>query len=136
MTHDDKRHGTTTLLASLNVLEGKVIGRCMQRHRHEEFIRFLNAVDHEAPVDKTVEAIVGKYATHEHPKVQAALKRHRRWTCHFAPTPASWPNAMENFFSTLTRRRIRRGTFLSVVDLQVAINRYSAEHNGRPKPFL
>ena len=136
VTHDYKRHGTTTLFAALNVLEGKVIGRCMQRHRHEEFIRFLNAVDREVPAGKAVEAIIDNYATHKHPKVQAWLKRHPRWTFHFTPTSASWLNAVENFFSNLTRQRIRRGSFHSIVDLQAAINRYPAEHNAVPKPFV
>jgi transposase len=136
MTHDYKRHGTTTLFAALNVLEGKVIGRCMQRHRHEEFIRFLNAVDRAVPSERTVEALVDHYATHKHPKVRAWLKRHPRWTFHFTPTSASWLNAVENFFSTLTRQRIRRGSFHSVVDLQAAINRYLAEHNTKPTPFV
>ena len=136
MTHDYKRHGTTTLFAALNVLEGKVIGRCMQRHRHEEFIRFLNAVDREVPDGKAIAAIVDNYATHKHPKVQAWLKRHPRWTFHFTPTSASWLNAVENFFSALTRKRIRRGSFHSIVDLQSAINRYLDEHNANPKPFL
>jgi transposase/transposase-like protein len=136
MTHDYKRHGTTTLFAALDVLQGKVIGRCMQRHRHEEFIRFLNAVDREVPADKTIEAIVDNYATHKHPKVKAWLKRHPRWTFHFTPTSASWLNAVENFFSTLTRQRIRRGSFHSIIDLQAAINRYLAAHNANPKPFV
>ena len=136
MTHDYKRHGTTTLCAALNVLEGKVIGRCMQRPRHAAFIRFLNAVDREVPTGKTIEAIVDNYATHKHPKVQAWLKRHPRWTFHFTPTSASWLNAVENFFSTLTRKRIRRGSFHSIVDLQAAINRYLAEHNANSKPFV
>jgi transposase len=125
--HDYKRHGTTTLFAALNVLEGKVIGRCMQRHRHEGFIRFRNAVDREVPAAKTIEAIVDNYATHKHPKVQAWLKRHLRWTFHFTPTSASWLNAVENFFFALTRKRIRRASFHSIVDLQAAINRYLAE---------
>ena len=136
MTHDYKRHGTTTLFAALSVLEGKVIGRCMQRHRHEEFIRFLNAVDREVPPYKSIEAVVDNYATHKHPKVRAWLKRHPRWRFHFTPTSASWLNAVENFFSTLTRKRIRRGSFHSIVDLQAAINRYLAEHNVNPKPFV
>jgi hypothetical protein len=89
MTHDDKRHGTTTLFAALNVLEGTVIGRCMQRHRHEEFIRFLNAVERAVPTGRTIEAIVDNYATHKHPKVKAWLARHPRWTFHFTPTSGS-----------------------------------------------
>lgn len=136
MTHDYKRHGTTTLFAALNVLDGTVIGRCMQRHRHEEFIRFLNAVERDVPAGKLIEAVVDNYATHKHPKVKAWLKRHPRWTFHFTPTSGSWLNAVENFFSTLTRKRIRRGSFHSIVDLQAAINRYLAEHNADPKPFV
>jgi transposase len=136
MTHDYKRHGTTTLFAALNVLDGTVIGRCMQRHRHEEFIRFLNAVEREVPPGKTIEAVVDNYATHKHPKVGAWLARHPRWTFHFTPTSSSWLNAVENFFSVLTRKRIRRGSFHSIVDLQAAINRYLEEHNTEPRPFV
>ena len=136
MTHDYKRHGTTTLFAALNVLDGSVIGRCMQRHRHEEFIRFLNAVEREVQTGKLIEAVVDNYATHKHPKVKAWLERHPRWTFHFTPTSGSWLNAVENFFSVLTRRRIRRGSFQSLVDLQAAIKRYLAEHNAQPKPFV
>ena len=136
MTHDYKRHGTTTLFAALNVLDGKVIGRCMQRHRHEEFIRFLNAVEREVPEGKTIEAVVDNYATHKHPKVREWLARHPRWTFHFTPTSGSWLNAVETFFSVLTRRRIRRGSFHSLADLQAAIKHYLAEHNDDPKPFV
>jgi transposase len=136
MTHDYQRHGTTTLFAALNVLDGTVIGRCMQRHRHAEFIRFLNAIERSVPAGKLIEAVVDNYATHKHPKVRAWLVRHRRWTFHFTPTSGSWLNAVETFFSTLTRRRIRRGSFHSLVDLQAAINRYLAEHNAEPKPFV
>ena len=136
MTHDYKRHGTTTLFAALNVLDGTVIGRCMQRHRHEEFIRFLNAVEHAVPAGKLIEAVVDNYATHKHPTVRSWLKRHPRWTFHFTPTSGSWLNAVETFFSALTRKRIRRGSFHSIVDLQAAIKRYLAEHNADPKPFV
>ena len=136
MTHDHRRHGTTTLFAALNVLDGKVIGRCMQRHRHEEFIRFLNAVEREVPEGKTIEAVVDNYATHKHPKVREWLARHPRWTFHFTPTSGSWLNAVETFFSVLTRRRIRRGSFHSLADLQAAIKHYLAEHNDDPKPFV
>ena len=136
MTHDYKRHGTTTLFAALNILDGSVIGRCMQRHRHEEFIRFLNAVEREVPAGKLVHAVLDNYATHKHPKVLAWLARHSRWTFHFTPTSASWLNAVENFFSKLTRQRIRRGVFRSIVDLQAAIKRYLEEHNADPKPFV
>jgi transposase len=135
MTHDYKRHGTTTLFAALDVLEGTVISRCMQRHRHQEFIRFLNAVERAVPAGKLVHAILDNYAAHKHPKVLAWLARHPRWTFHFTPTAGSWLNAVETFFSALTRRRIRRGSFHSIVDLQAAINRYIAEHNEDPKPF-
>jgi transposase len=136
MTHDYKRHGTTTLFAALNVLDGSVIGRCMQRHRNEEFIRFLNAIERAVPADKRIEAVVDNYATHKHPKVRDWLARHPRWTFHFTPTAGSWLNAVETFFSALTRKRIRRGSFHSIVDLQAAIKRYLAEHNAEPKPFV
>jgi transposase len=136
VTHDYKRHGTTTLFAALNVLDGTVMGRCMQRHRHEEFIRFLNAVERDVPAGKLIEAVVDNYATHKHPKVKEWLARHPHWTFHFTPTSGSWLNAVENFFSVLTRKRIRRGSFHSIVDLQAAINRYLAEHNAEPKPFV
>jgi transposase len=136
MTHDYKRNGTTTLFAALNVLDGVVLGRCMQQHRHQEFIRFLNAVENEVPVSKVIHAILDNYGTHKHPKVRAWLARHPRWVFHFTPTSASWLNAVEGFFSVLTRRRIRRGAFRSVVDLQAAINRYIKEHNDDPKPFV
>ena len=136
MTHDYKRHGTTTLFAAFDVLEGKVIGRCMQRHRHQEFIRFLNAVEREVPAGKTVHAILDNYATHKHPKVIAWLGRHPRWTFHFTPTSASWLNAVEGFFAILTKRRLKRGVFKGVVDLQAAINRFVIDHNQQPKPFV
>ena len=136
MTHDYKRHGTTTLFAALNVLDGVVLGRCMQQHRHQEFIRFLNTIENEVPASKIIHAILDNYGTHKHPKVRAWLARHPRWVFHFTPTSASWLNAVEGFFSVLTRRRIRRGAFQSVVDLQAAINRYIQEHNDDPKPFV
>jgi transposase len=135
MTHDYIRHGTTTLFAALNVLDGTVIGRCMQRHRHQEFIRFLNAVEAAVPAGKLVHAILDNYATHKHPKARAWLARHPRWTFHYTPTSGSWLNAVETFFSAMTRRRLSRGVFRSLVDLQAAINRYLAEHNATPKPF-
>jgi transposase len=118
------------------VLDGAVIGRCMQRHRHVEFIRFLNAVEREVAADKPIHVVLDNYATHKHPKVLAWLAHHPRWTFHFTPTSASWLNAVENFCSKMTRQRIRRGIFRSVVDLQAAINAYLAEHNANPKPFL
>ena len=136
MTHDYKRHGTTTLFAAFDVLEGKVIGRCMQRHRHQEFIRFLNAVEREVPPEKAVHVILDNYVTHKHTKVLAWLDRHPRWTFHFTPTSASWINAVEGFFAILTKRRLKRGVFRGIVDLQAAINRFVAEHNQTPKPFV
>src|SRR5665811_355443 len=135
MTHDYKRHGTTTLFAALNVLDGTVIGRNMQRHRHQEFIRFLNAIEEQVPAGKTIHAIVDNYATHKHPNVRQWLTRHPRWTFHFTPTSASWLNAIEGFFAKLTKRRLKRGVFPSIVDLQAAINRFLDEHNEEPKPF-
>ena len=132
-THDYERHGTTTLFAALNVLEGTVLGRCMQRHRHQEFIRFLNAIEAAVPAGRIV--ILDNYATHKHPMVLAWLSRHPRFVFHFTPTACSWLNAVETFFATLTKRRLRRGVFRSIVDLQAAIYRYIAEHNTEPKPF-
>jgi len=134
MTHDDKRNGTTTLFAALNVLEGKVVGRCMQHHRHQEFISFLNAVERAVPPGKVIHAILDNYATHKHPKVVAWLARHPRWVFHFTPTSASWLNAVEGFFSILTRRRLKRGSFASTAELKEAIARYIREHNKTPKP--
>ena len=136
MTHDYKRHGTTTLFAALDILEGKVIGRCMQRHRHQEFIRFLNAIEREMPADKTVHLVLDNYATHKHPKVTAWLARHPRFTFHFTPTSCSWANAVEGLFAKLTRQRLKRGVFTSIVELQAAINRFIAETNDKPKPFV
>jgi hypothetical protein len=114
MTHDYKRHGTTTLFAALSVLDGTVIGRCMQRHRHSEFIRFLNAVEREVPAGKLIHTVLDNYATHKHPKSLPSRKR------------GCWPGW----------RRIRRGVFRSIADLQTAINAYLAEHNASPKPFV
>jgi transposase len=136
MTHDYKRHGTTTLFAALDILEGKVIGRCMQRHRHQEFIRFLNTLEHEVAVDKAVHVVLDNYATHKHPRVRAWLARHPRFTFHFTPTSCSWANAVEGWFAKLTRQRLKRGAFTSIVELQTAINRFIAEANGKPKPFV
>ena len=136
MTHDYKRNGTTTLSAALNILDGSVIGRNMQRHRHQEFIRFLNAVEAEMPADKAVHVILDNDATHKQPKVRAWLDRHPRWTFHFVPTSCSWLNAVEGFFAKLTRRRLENGVFHSVVDLQATINRFLKKHNQEPRPFI
>jgi transposase len=136
MTHDYKRNGTTTLFAALDVLDGKVIGRCMQRHRHQEFIRFLNAIEREVPAGKIVHAILDNYGAHKHPKVRAWLGRHPRFVFHYTPTSCSWLNAVEGFFAKLTRRRLKRGVFRSIVDLQAAINRFLRETNDNPKRFI
>jgi transposase len=136
MTHDYKRNGTTTLFAALNTLNGKVIGTCMQRHRHQEWIKFLRLIDQGTPPDKHVHLIVDNYSTHKHPKVKAWLARHRRFTVHFTPTSASWLNMVERFFRDLTDKRIRRDAFPSVKVLIAAIEDYIAKHNQQPKPFI
>ena len=135
MTHDYKRNDRTTLFAALNILYGTVIGRNMQQHRHQEFIRFLNTINANVPTDKAVHVILDNYAAHEHTKVRAWHDRHTRFTFHFTPTSYSWLSAVEGFFAKLTKRRLKRGVFHSVVDLQAAINRFVAEHNEKPKPF-
>ena len=136
MTHDYKRNGTTTLFAALDVLSGTVVGRCMPHHRHQEFIKFLNAVERAVPAGKVIHAVVDNYATHKHPKVLEWLADNPRWTFHFTPTSGSWLNAVENFFSVLTRRAIRRGVFKSVPDLQDTIRTYIRRHNDDPTPFV
>ena len=136
LTHDDKRHRTATLFAALDVLSDAVFGRNMQRHRHQEFIRFLTALERDIPAGRLVHVILDTYAAHKHEKVRAWLDRHPRWTFHFTPTSSSWLNAVEGFFAILTRRRLQNGVFRSVVDLQAAINRFIGEHNQPPKPFI
>ena len=136
MTHDYKRHGTTTLFAALNVLDGQVIGQCQQRHTHAEWLKFLRKIDRETPKDKTLHLIADNYATHKHPAVQEWLARHPRFNMHFTPTSASWLNMVERFFRDLTTERLRRGVFTSVPELVAAINEYVAHHNTDPKPFI
>jgi transposase len=136
MTHDYKRHGTTTLFAALDVLQGRVIGQCMKRHRHQEFIRFLNVIDARVPRKKTVHVIIDNYAAHKHPKVLQWLSRHPRFVFHFTPTSASWLNAVEGLFATLTKRRLKRGVFRSVQDLKDAIHAFIADTNAKPRPFV
>ena len=136
MTHDYKRNGTTTLFAALNVLDGKVIGQCMKRHRHQEFIRFLNRIDRQTLPYLDIHLIIDNYAAHKTPEVKRWLKKHPRFHIHFTPTSASWLNMIERFFAEITRKRIRRGVFHSVVDLQRAINDYLEHHNANPKPFV
>jgi len=137
MTHDDKRNGTTTLFAALNVLDGTVIGQNMQRHRHQQFIRFLNQKERTVPRDKEIHAILDNDAAHKKDKVQAWLQRHPRWTLHFTPTSSSWLKAVEGFFAKLTRRRLKHGVFYTLVDLQAAINHFIKDYNAdQAKPFI
>jgi transposase len=133
--NDYKRHGVTTLFAALNVLDGKVIGQCMKRHRHQEFIRFLNVIDARVAKTRTVHVIVDNYAAHKHPKVLEWIENHPRFVFHFTPTSASWLNAVESFFAKLTKKRIKRGVFRSLQDLKDAIHRFLDDTNANPKPF-
>ena len=136
MTHDYKRHGTTTLFAALNVLDGQVIGQCQQRHTHIEWLKFLRQIDRETPKGKTLHLIADNYATHKHPSVQEWLAKHPRFNMHFTPTSASWLNMVERFFRDISENRLRRGVFTSVPELVVAIDEYVAHHNTNPKPFI
>jgi transposase len=136
MTHDYKRNGTTTLFAALNVLNGKVIAQCQQRHRHIEWLTFLRKIDRETPRGKTVHLIADNYATHKHPEVQKWLDKHPRFVMHFTPTSASWLNMVERFFRDITTERLRRGVFTSVPDLVNAIDEYVGHNNINPKPFI
>ena len=133
MTHDYKRNGTTTLFAALDVVEGRLIGQCMNRHRHQEWIKFLKLIDSETPKALDLHLIVDNYATHKHPKVKSWLKRHPRFPMHFTPTASSWLNLVERWFREITDQRIRRGTFHNVKQLQQAITDYIDEHNEEPK---
>jgi len=136
MTHDYKRNGTTTLFAALNTLDGRVVGTCMPRHRHQEWIQFLALLDRQTPKDKQVHVIADNYATHKHPKVKQWLARRARFHVHFTPTSASWLNMVERFFRDLTENQLRRGIFQSVQDLISTIQEYLAQHNAAPKPFV
>ena len=136
MTHDYKRNGTTTLFAALDVLKGKVIGQCYQRHRHQEFLKFLRLLDKEFPATVSLHLVMDNYGTHKQPKVQAWLERHPRFVCHFVPTSSSWLNLVERWFAELTKKRIRRGSFGSVGDLKKAIEEFLAAWNEKPKPFV
>ena len=136
MTHDYKRHGTTTLFAALNVLDGQAIGQCQQRHTHAEWLKFLRKIDRETPKDKTLHLIADNYATHKHPAVQEWLAKHRRFNMHFTPTSASWLNIVERFFRDISENRLRRGVFTSVPELVTVIDEYVAHHNIDPKPFI
>lgn len=136
MTHDYKRNGTATLFAALNTLDGKVISLCAERHRHQEWLRFLRLLDRRTPADKQLHLIADNYATHKHPKVQRWLQRHSRFHVHFTPTSASWLNMVERFFRDLTVNRLRRGVFRDVIELVEAIDGYVDHHNEHPKPFI
>ena len=136
MTHDYKRNGTTTLFAALNVATGEVIGQCLKRHRHQEFLRFLRAIDRQTPKKLALHLIVDNYCTHKHAKVREWLEKHPRFQLHFTPTSASWINLVERFFGLITQDRIRRGVFTSVADLEAAIYDYLEHHNADPKPFI
>ena len=136
LTHDYKRNGTTTLFVALEMAEGQLIGTCMPRHRHQEWIKFLRLLDKETPADLQLHLIADNYATHKHPKVKAWLKRHRRFHMHFIPTSSSWLNLVERWLRDLTHNRIRRGTFKSVPMLIDAIMDYIDQHNEHPKSFV
>ncbi len=135
MTHDYKRHGTTTLFAAIELAKGRLIGKCMPNHRHQEWIKFLKLIDAETPADRELHLIVDNYATHKHPKVKSWLKRHKRFHIHFIPTSSSWLNLIERWFREITDKRIRRGTFTSVTQLIEAIDDFIDDHNADPKSF-
>jgi len=135
MTHDYKRNGTTTLFAALDVLEGKVIGNCYTRHRHQEFLKFMRRIDREFPGTTLLHVVMDNYGTHGTPEVKAWLKRHPRFVVHYVPTSCSWLNLIERWFAELTNKRIRRDSFLSVDDLIAAIEEFLAAWNETPKPF-
>ena len=136
MTHDYKRHGTTTLFAALNVGTGRVIGVCMQRHRHQEWLAFLRLLDRETPVPTEIHVIADNYATHKHPRVQKWIERRPRFHMHFTPTSASWLNMVERFFRDLSEKALRRAAFSSVEELVAAIHAYLDAHNDDPRPFV
>ncbi|NKB60989.1 MAG: IS630 family transposase [Gammaproteobacteria bacterium] len=136
MTHDYKRHGTSTLFAALNAATGEVIGTCKKRHRHEEFLCFLKEIEKRTPKELTIHIIVDNYATHKHQKVRNWLKRTQRVQLHFTPTSSSWLNLVERFLGLLTDKALRRGVFTSVKELEKTIQDFVAQHNDQPKPFV
>jgi hypothetical protein len=136
MTHDYKRHGTTTLFAALNTLDGRVLSQCRDRHTNEDWIAFLGLINRNTPKGKEIHIIADNYATHKHPNVKRWLARHKRFHVHFTPTSASWLNMVERFFRDLTHKQIRRGVFRSVPELVTAIDTYVQSHNRDPKPFI
>jgi len=135
-THDYKRNGVTTLFAALNALDGKIIGQCMKRHRHQEWLRFLRQIDTTTPKDKELHLIADNYATHKHPKVKAWLAKRPRFHMHFTPTSASWLNMVERFFRDLSENQLQRGVFHNVPELEHTIEKYLVRHNSDPKPFI
>lgn len=136
MTHDYKRNGTTTLFAALSMLDGTVIGDCMPRHRHQEFIRFLKTIDAKTAPELDLHLVVDNYGTHKHPRVTFWLRRHPRFHLHFIPTSSSWLNLVERWFRDLTTKRIRRGSFRNVRELIAAITQYLDNHNQNPRVFV
>ncbi len=135
-THDYVRHGTTTLFAALEILEGKVIGQCFPRHRHQEFLKFLRHLDEGFPEKLKLHLVLDNYGTHKHPKVQSWLQRHPRFTLHFIPTSSSWLNQVERWFGELTQKAVRRGAFVNVAELQAAIEQFLETWNEAPRPFV
>jgi transposase len=136
VTHDYQRNGTTTLFAALNTLDGTVISMCQDRHRHQEWLKFLRLIDRKTPKHLQLHLIVDNYGTHKHPEVQQWLHKHPRFVMHFTPTSASWLNMVERFFRDITENRIRRDSFTCVADLEHAIAHYIDHHNKNPKPFI
>ena len=136
MTHDYKRNGTTTLFAALSMLDGQVVGQCLPRHRHQEFLKFLRTLDREFPPDLDLHLILDNYGTHTHDEVKQWLAKHPRFHLHFIPTSSSWLNLIERWFRELTQKRIRRGVFHSVPDLIASIEAYLAAYNKDAKPFV
>ena len=136
LTHDYKRHGTTTLFAALNTLDGAVISACKQRHRHVEWLEFLRQIERETPADKVLHLICDNYAAHKHAKVIAWLEKHPRFHVHYTPTSASWLNMVERFFRSLSQDQLKRGVFRSLPELNSTIEQYVLKHNLNPKPFV
>ena len=136
MTHDYKRNGTTTLFAALELAQGKVIGQCYARHRHQEFLKFLRRLDAEFPAEINLHLVMDNYGTHKHPKVRSWLKRHPRFVLHFIPTSSSWLNQVERWFGELTQKAVRRGAFVSVAELQETIQQFLQAWNEAPRPFV
>ena len=136
MTHDDRRHGTTTLFAALDLLEGSVLTQYRPRHRHQEFLGFLRTIDQAVPADLEIHIVLDNYATHKHPKVKAWLAARPRWHLHFVPTYSSWLNLVERFFAHISDQAIRRGSFESVRDLIGKIDHFVTHHNRTCQPFI